>query len=704
MHEGSVHERMAMMRPTFERAEGGLAVVDPIERHRYVLLTGAVSPEPADTESFRFPVDSAVSIRTASIGLPSVVSVHVRDATGAVVAHAEHHASEELARGEYVLEVSAPVKLYFRVESALTVSADAEGMAIEFGGETQVMVGARSHHERPAATVRTPADPEAMMAAVSTFGSALKTTSPERSYPTLRGHPPTVELGDSLDLNGLEAPETGVTIEVPSEYGAVYAVAPLAYYLGATVVPGAEPLLRTESGFEYELRGPEGFERTVARTLKQTFFLDCLTRTEGLYPVDLHERRVLEGELGLDFTALYSKSLAAQLEAYLSIPYATIAEHVPTWKLTAHVAATPASVESLPFVVADLAVVRSVNPAVGSGTASMADGDGGTVLEAADDGGGFVQGPGDIDIEEPFVKPEPADSLEQTWIGEGTPLGASKASLAAYRNRLERTPAEGDIEITVVCNDAAMDDERAVEASYGDRADLPFDVTVEHELTTAEFADVLGARTDFLHYIGHVDSDGFACADGRLDARKLDSVGVDAFLLNACQSYRQGMALIEGGAIGGIVTLSDVLNRDAVRMGRALAGLLDAGFPLCAALDAARDESIVGGQYLVVGDGRFTIAPAASGTPILCEIERIEDGFRVEQFTYPTRERGLGSLFVPSTVGERDCYLSSGRVRRLELSAHELWAFLALEAMPVKIDGRLYWSDRLDFGVFQGPE
>jgi hypothetical protein len=686
-----------MIRPTFERATGGLAVVDPIERHRYVLSTGAVEPVPADTGRFRFPVDSAVVVRTDHVGLPSVVSVHVRDATGAVVAHAEHHAHEKLPADDYILEVSAPIKLYLRVESTLDISADAEGMTIAFDGRTDVAVGARSHHERPAATVRTPADPESMMRAVSTFGSALKTTTPERSYPTLRGHPPTVELDDSLDLKGLEPPGTGVTIEVPPEYGAVYAVAPLAYYLGATVAPGTEPLLRTDRGFEYSLVQTGDFERTVARTLKQVFFLDCLTRTEGLYPVDLHERRVLEGELDLDFATLYERSLVARLEAYLSVSYATIADHVPTWKLTAHVAGVPASVESLPFVVADLAVVRPVHQTGDSNEASMAfDGGSATVLEASEVGGGFVQGPGDIDIEEPLIRPESDGSLEQTWIGTGTPLGASKASLTAYRNRLERTPAEGDIAITVVCNDAAMDDERAVEASYGDRADLPFDVTVARDLTTAEFADVLSGQMDFLHYIGHVDSRGFACADGRLDARELDSVGVDAFLLNACQSYRQGMALIEGGAIGGIVTLTDILNSEGIKMGRALARLLNAGFPLRAALDIARGESIMGDEYLVVGDGGLAIAQVPHLHPNLSEIEKSSSSFDVTYKTYHGSGNGMGSIIIPKIGENREGYLSPGIINSFAVSKSGLKEFLSLENSPVKVRKKLYWSNQLD--------
>ena len=41
----------------------------------------------------------------------------------------------------------------------------------------------------------------------------------------------------------VDAPDTGITIEVPPEYGAIYTVAPLAYYLGATVEAGTEPAL-----------------------------------------------------------------------------------------------------------------------------------------------------------------------------------------------------------------------------------------------------------------------------------------------------------------------------------------------------------------------------------------------------------------------------------------------------------------------------
>jgi hypothetical protein len=694
--------------PSFEPVDDGtgITVVDSIERHRYVLTTPeSVSARPADTDRFRFPVEAAVALRTSAIALPSVISVHVRDESGTIVSQAEHFASEELPYGEYTIELSAPIKLYCRVESTVSVRADVEGMTIEFGDTTEVVVGARSHHERPAATVTTTTDPTDLMAAVSTFGSALKTTSPERSYPTLRGHPPTIELGDELDLAGLEPPETGVTIEVPPEYRSIFVVAPLAYYLGARVRPGDEPRILTDRGLDYSLDGPDGFERAVERTLKQTFFLDCLARTEGLYPVALHEREAVEADIGLDIGALYDQPLAERLDAYLDVPFAAIEDHLPEWKLTSHIEPTPTSVETLPFVVDDLAVVRcaSTESATRSNALMFDDG-----VEAARRDEAFTRsasasdtrstGPNastETDVE--FVSPESTDSLEEAWVGEGMPLGASKASVEAYRNRLDRMPVDGDIDITVVCNDAEMTEERDLIGDiYGDRDELPFDVSLHRDLTTAELEGILSTRTDFLHYIGHVDEGGFECTNGMLDANTLDTVGVDAFLLNACQSYRQGMALIEAGSIGGIATLTDVLNCEAVRMGRTLAGLLNAGFPLQSALGIARGESIMGDEYLVIGDGGLAIAQSASGMPNLVNLDIDKDDFSVDLETFPTSQRGIGSLVVPYIDNTSKYYLSSGIVGPFSLTQDELERFFSLETVPVRINGRLRWSDQID--------
>ncbi|MFD1633817.1 hypothetical protein ACOZ4L_13360 [Haloplanus ruber] len=673
----------------------GLVVADLIERNQFRLFTDRpVSPTPADPAGHRFPVDAAVAVETAEIELPTVVSVCVRDEHGQMLAETEHSAYEEFPAGSYSLELCGPIKIYLRVEGRVTVATDVTQTRIGFDGPSEVRIGARSHHEGPAATLTTTDDPADVMTAVSTFSSALKTTSPERSYPTLRGHPPLVERGDHVEIpDGVTSPETGIRLELPPEYRSIYVATPLAYYLAADVVPSDRPRLVTDRGFEHDLDTMRGFETEIERVLKQTFFLDCVTRTEGYYSVDLHERDAVETDLDLDFEWLYDQSLATQLEEYLSVPFGAVEDELPEWRLTSHVDPRPENVELLPFVTNDLAVVRTPRDQPEPSSAVQ--------TAAADEffrDSAFTRSASSDDATRSYVQPETADSLEQSWIGDGAPIGASKATTDAFYNRLDRTPADGDIGITVVCNDPRMADERdVVDEVYGSREQLPFDVRVHHDLRRAELREVLSAETDLLHYIGHIDAAGFECADGKLDATTLTSAGPDAFLLNACQSYEQGSALIEAGAIAGIVTLSDVINSGAVRMGRMLARLLDQGFTVGSALEVAREDSIIGEQYTVIGDSSLSLARTDGGPPNVCVVRsRTDDRFELEWQSHPSTSFGMGSLVMPWLDEVNEYYLWSGDSRTFELTRKELRQFLSLETVPVKIDGSLVWSDELD--------
>jgi len=679
-------------------SEPGLELIDPIERVRYSLLTDApVVPSTADPDAFRFPVDDAVAIECSSITLPTVAPVIVRDEAGDVVASAEHFSHEELPGGTYSMEVSVQLRIYLRVESDVTISSETERTSIEFGEPTRVVVGGRSKHEQPAATLTTTDAPEDIMRTVTALSSSLKTTTPERSLPTLRGHPPAIELGDELSIpETIEPADTGVAIELPPTYRYIYPAATLAYYLGAEMVPGDAPRIVTDDGFEYDLDGPGGFESEVVRVLKQVFFLDCVTRTEGLYPIDLHERQRLEREVDLSFAELYEAPLREQLEAYLDVPYDAVEELLPQWKLTTHVSPTPESIETLPYLVNDLAVIRTAEPQQVSASSVEETGMGAYTRGAAESSGGASGG------ENTYVQVESDDAIEQAWVGDETPIGVSKATPEAYRNRFDRDPSTGDIAITVVCNDDRMDKERdIVDEVYGSRADLPFEVSVERDLRTDELADVLAEPAEFLHYVGHIDDAGFRCADGTLDADTLDDVGVDAFLLNACQSYDQGAKLIEAGAIGGIATLSDVINSGAVRIGSTVARLLNCGFPLRAALEVAKGESIVGSQYLVIGDGGLTIAQAESGTPVLAEIDSgRDDQYELELNAYATTSGGMGGMFMPILESHNEFFLNSGELEPIELSKSELQEFLELENLPLRIDGELVWSSEVTLDDF----
>ena len=671
----------------------GVEIRDRIERRTYAVATDSpVSPTPANPEEFRFPVDAAVSVATDVIELPTFVATYVRDGDGEMCLEVTDGTDSRFSTGAYDVELCAPMKVYLAVDGAFSVSAADDRIRFEFDAETEVCIGARSHHERPAATVTTTENPRDVMAALSTLGSALKTTSPERSFPTLRGHPPLVELDDELEIpDAIDTPDTGVRIELPPDRSHAYVAAPLAFYLGAELVPGAGPRLVTDEGFEYALDGPLGFEEEVARTLKQTFFLDCVTRTEGYYPVELHERKAVESEVALDFADLYDASLAERLEAYLSVPFEVLEPHVPTWKLTTHVEPTPENVASVPFLVADLAVVRTpeaLGPTIQSGSAAVG--------ELARDGD-FTRSTTESGESLPLVEPERTDSVEQAWLGDHAPIDASKATSTAFRNRLSQETVEDDIEIAVVCNDTAMDEEHDLAAEvYGSRENLPFEVSVHRDLTTHELRAVLAEETAFLHYIGHIDAQGFQCSDGHLDAADVDSVGAEAFMLNACQSYDQGMALIDAGSVGGVVTLSDVINSGAVRVGKTMVRLLNRGFPLRAALSIARSRSIVGNQYIVVGDGNVDIAQTESGIALLCKIETGEDEYEVTVSSYLSDGRGIGAITTPNFGVSNESYLASGDIGPFSFTETELELFLMSENAPLLVDGEFTWSGSVD--------
>jgi len=680
--------------------DGGLEIADPIERVHYTLFTpDPVSVVAADTEQFRFPVDAAAGFRSQRITLPTVPATLVRDESETVVAQVEHFSDDTLPPGEYSIELSLPLKLYIRVESAIEFSSDDERLQIDFGEQTDVSIGVRSKHEQPAGTITTTDRPRDIMKTVTALSSSLKTTSPERSLPTLRGHPPEIELGETLSIpDELSAPETGIELHVPPTYRHIFPAAPLAYYLGAEMRPGDEPQIVTEGGYTHELVDAHSYEERIARTLKQVFFLDCVTRTEGLYPVPLRERTSLEDRIDLPFGRLYDLSPADRLATYLDVPYSAVEDLLPDWKLTTHVSPTADTIETLPYLINDLAIVRTADPQTVS--RSSVEGSGMGAYTRGSDTRSAVEQSADTT----YVQIEEDDeAVEQAWIGDETPVGLSKATPEAYRNRFDREPSDGDISITVVCNDDRMDRERGVvDDVYGSRTDLPFEVAMHHDLTKAELADVLAQPSDFLHYIGHIEDGGFRCTDGLLDVADVETIGIDAFLLNACQSYHQGMALIEGGAIGGVVTLSDVVNSGAIRIGSTLSRLLNSGFPLRAALKIAKGESIVGSQYLVIGDGGLAITQAESGTPILFNIERCQgDEYNVSLRGFPTTSGGMGGIFSPHIETVNTYTLNSGTTVSTILSQTELIDFLRLEQAPVRIDGRLRWTAELSSEFFQ---
>jgi len=558
----------------------------------------------------------------------------------------------------------------------------------------------------------------------------MKTWAPERSYPSLRGHPPLFEFTNDPDRSDVPPPPaTNIRLTVPPEYEWVFPTTPLGYWLGATIEPGAPALhldgvrypLGTEAGYDGQT-DQQAFERHVQDVLQVTFYCEGTARKWYDYTTKT-EQQLKNAGLSVDFEALYERPVAERTRAYLQAApgVQTVAEMVsaPRWPLEAYIEPTAERAPALPFLSRDLATIRTADETAlerGPDLEAVRDDDAqlnsSGVVSSTPFRGTSPKPPRpsrstDTDADSPSGAARyatPLVSLPETaavtpvWIGEGFAADAFNVSTAAYQHRLVEQSGENDgaISVDVIINDREMADEAAVSELYGDRERLPFEVTLHDEQDRAGLATIFEQDTDFIHYVGHVDPDGFRCADGHLGGDEFGRVGTTTFLLNACCSYEQGCRLIENGAVSGIVTLNDVLSPLATEIGKTAAQLLNHGYPIDATTHLIRELEAAGHYYGMVGDPKATVAQYQSGAPEIARISTTNDGaFLIWSEAVTNVGYRLGCVMSPFFPDE--CHylcpdtLGPWRVEDNQAVA----AYLQSEHIAAPIDGELYWTEDL---------
>ena len=695
------------MKPQFSSLEDGtgLEILDPIEGVRVELGTPEdVTPVESDPDAFAQPVSTACKITASGLMVNGDCSVTLHDPVdGSVLETFTHLTEKTLPPSEHLFCVSTKVNLYISFTSEVAVDANANRMRFDFRNSTEITVGARSLHREPAGTIRVPDDPRALMEAVSTFGSGLKTLSADRSWPTLRGHPPRIECGEKLHIPaGITSPETGVLIRVPPDYEHVYPVVSLAYYLGATVVPGEQPRLTTDSGFVHRLDTGRGFESEVARVLRQVFLFDCVARGYGSFYMNLHERQIIEDRstVDIDFESIFEEPISEQLPRYLSVPYTAVEDVVPDWSRVTYVRPDPQHAPLLPYLVNGFSLIRTelpVEPTASTPGRCRNE----SAIAAFKRDGRYEPAEKSIEddrkegtsIQNQYVPLPEDDTAEVAWAGDETPERGSKLLVEAFE-RKRPEPKDVTIDVTVVCNDEEMREERdAVTERYGVHEMIPFDVKRHENVTAAELRDLFVDETDLLHYIGHIDGDGFECSDGRFDATTLDETGAKTVLLNACRSYDQGTELVAAGARAAVVSLSDVENVGAVDVGEQFAGLLNFGFPVGIALSIVSKVTSIGRQYIVLGNPSTSVAQCVNGSPDFLQIKSADDGTldaTVHSFT--TIRGQLGSVYHTNLSSHETSYLTPATIDLGTIDPSVLHERVE-EGSPIVLDGELTWFD-----------
>ncbi|SEH10984.1 hypothetical protein SAMN04487967_0140 [Natronorubrum sediminis] len=655
------------------------------------------------------PVDETVVVTTDELRFPHAVTYACSLSTTAQHELDPDGTPLSLVPDEYVVDIDAEIKTYLRFSGSATISKAGgyEETVVTFPERTRVIVGFRSRHELPTETITVPDSPTELATAISHLATAHKTDSPDRTYPTLRGHPPLLERGDHLEIPDTvreKRIDTGIELLVPADYETLYVIAPLAYYLQATIVPfdargieSNEPTLRSTNGpIETQLSSMPKLERDVEQLLRKTFFLDCLVRNVGPHGTDLAELNVLDA-LGVDAQRLYTAPPRERLAAYLDVPYGAIEHRLPDWHLSTYVAPAYDTVEALPFLLDRMSMIYMPQTSKLEGKElverSLEDFyRAGRSLENADTRGAMNGAVASVDI----VKPDLKTGRVHGWLADGVPIDVFNTTPEAYHNRLEYI--EGPSSTTSICivlNDPEMACEHDDVANiYRQRSsELSMDVTVLESLTSSELARVFEADHDFVHYIGHCETDGLRCTDGSFSTSNVDESNAQTFFLNACGSYYEGVDLIENGSVAGAVTFQEVLNEHAVKVGSMFAKLLVHGFSFERALRLARRRIMMGKDYAVVGDGTHSLVHGENQLPITITLEEL-DGEPSRYFVtfdcYSTR--ATGSYYYPHTEENEFAYLS-GTQSNMTLTSSEVATVLKETDASVIYDGDVYWSN-----------
>jgi len=653
----------------------GITIRDTIQGGEVVLNTDDDISLVETTTDFIAPVDSAVRVvGLSTFQIHIFVKVYVRDTTGAICDMLSDNDDLRVQGTKYIEFGGLDCKVYLRlIEGEAILREEVDGIEIDIiSGEVEI--GARSLHELPEATITIPPEPAALATAIGSLHSSVKTRSVERSYPTLRGHPPRLQLGEELTIpDQLSSFDTEITITVPSDISALFTVAPLAFYLLADVQTG-EPARLTIGEMSVPL-DLDSLSEQVGQLLKQTFTFDCATRTEGLYPVDLAERNQLEERTSLDFQALYDEPLETQIQAYLDVPYDEVADILPRWKQTADVRPVIENTPALSHLTHSLSMIRTP-----SYTKHLPQ----SIISSMGIEKTPKQERSSAHLFQRLFEPDETDSLEHIYIGKGIPMRGAKLTVDDLERRLNRTETKAlTPEVAVVVNDEQMMDEQVVSEVYAENHRYELNIEIFEFLNQGELREVLSSGYEQLHFIGHSDDRGIECTDGYLDVRDIDTVDIGMFLLNACESMDQARELVKTGAIAGMGANARINTDAATNFGVSVARLLTQGYSLLQTLYILQQGSIMANRFLIFGDGAASLLHREGWFPLIAYIDRVDDAFAITFEAFP--KYTPGSIVTPIT-DKSTHYVKSGTLDTWHVGENRLFRILASDIYPVLLN------------------
>lgn len=551
---------------------------------------------------------------------------------------------------EILVTLSEGIYIYYSFKGPATIKKgpSLNSVIVDFPEPTAVRIGIRSFFDIPSNTVSAPATPKGLAEMLSVSHANISTQKPDQAWNTLRGHPPKFEVGPEVTIPKKVAENTkysDLRVIVPPTLDHLTVMAPLIYYLQADVTLSEQvhaPEIKAADGSViYSFSSEPDLENDAAQLLKKVFFLDTIARNAGPYGIDIDEMAVLE-DLSLDIDKMYNASIATRLKEYLNQPEKPIDKYRPQWPASMHLATTEQYIPVIPYGLDLLATFHMpdktdkeptavTNPAVDQfvrGKSSTAD----SKLTTGKDTGANFQG----------------------WAADGVPADKCKINgPLPFENWFENVSTDWDSRLTVVINENDMGLEKEnleeIYSTIPEQYCLSF--TIEENLTRAELKEIIEGNHSFFHFIGHGIGDGLQCEDGVLTPEQIDTSNVHMFFLNACGSWQFGQKLLEKGSTSGAVTVTEVPNKEAVKIGTDTLKLLLHGFDLHSSVQIIEELHQSGKNYTTLGAASRGLINVPSPTSLLKRIVDIEN----DQFTFELEyvsTKSAGSVFYQTMVEE----------------------------------------------------
>lgn len=456
-------------------------------------------------------------------------------------------------------------------------------------GNLQVSVGMQKKVRQ---TIDSRGDVESLFETISAISSRSVEQSPFRSHPFFREDPPGIRLVDEVFEETIQPAKSSITWHLPSDLRHLYSVAPLAYYLGAAVDSDGGNCIDINGQIFPLPDSPARFERWAGQLLSRIFQMECAIRYSastgmGLIAIDVQEL------LGYSPEELMLMRMPERLSLYLGSQKSASRVFYP-WHTASYVDPVPGSIQILPYL------MRSLSAIYFPGSTPVAERDVISLSVRAFNeqrrkySRGATGNAGDV------VLPDLQNAQVHQWYSSGCPVDASLSCYEALKNGDNYGHATKAPEIVVICNEEAMMKEAEM---IRDILDGIATVEVRSNLSRSDLLHTFSEGFDMLHFSGHCERSGLLCTDGFADLSLVEESNIPLFFLNCCASYPQGIRLIKNGSACGITTMFRVLDEAAHDISRNFYRLLAYGYPVITSYLGARECSVTGKEYLLVGDG-----------------------------------------------------------------------------------------------------